>query len=78
MAKEKIAATITNTKPAPKKVKLAAFFMETGEEFKKVTWPTRKNVSSSIGIVLLIIFALSLFITLIDWGFTKGVSLMIR
>ncbi len=51
--------------------RVRTFFRETVGELKKVTWPTRKEALNLTGIVLLVIFAVGLYLGLWDYIFTK-------
>ena len=72
MAKKK---TVTNS--TSKKIGWVGFIGEANQEIKKVSWPTRKYVSSAAVIILIIVLSLSALVTALDWGFTKIINLMI-
>jgi len=65
-------------RPAAKQSNIIGFFSETNQEIKKVSWPTRKYISSSTVLVLLIVFVLSIFVTVLDWGFARGIGFLIK
>jgi preprotein translocase subunit SecE len=46
--------------------KVRGFLKEVVEELKKVAWPTRKELKSSTGLVIVMVVILVLFIGLID------------
>lgn len=56
--------------------KIARFFKELKSEFKKIVWPTRKQVFKNTGVVLVFIAITAVIIWLIDWLFISGFALM--
>lgn len=46
-----------------------AFLGDVRGEFKKITWPTRQQVLTETGVVLVVVTALSLLILFLDWLF---------
>jgi len=48
------------------------------EELKKVTWPTRAQVITMTGTVIVVSFAVGLYIGGLDYGFTQLMSLIIK
>lgn len=48
---------------------LQIFLSEVRAEFKKITWPSRQQVISETGVVLFVVFFLTVLITLFDWLF---------
>lgn len=48
---------------------LQIFLSEVRAEFKKITWPSRQQVVSETGVVLFVVFFLTVLITLFDWLF---------
>ena len=46
--------------------KIGNFIEETKQELKKVTWPTKREVWESTGIVITTTFIMALFVGLID------------
>lgn len=49
---------------------LQSFLSEVRAEFRKITWPSRQQVFSETGVVLLVVFILTTLITLFDWVFS--------
>jgi len=60
----------------PKRMKNA--LMNTWAELKKVTWPSRKELINSTGIVLAVMVGMAIIIGVLDLGATQLVSLVIR
>ena len=54
------------------------FLREAKVELKKVTWPTRKETMGSTAVVLILVMILSVFLGMVDSGFTKLITLLIR
>lgn len=52
------------------------FFRETVGELKKVTWPTRREALNLTGIVLVVIFAVGLFLGFWDVVFAEMFGLI--
>lgn len=51
--------------------KVFQFFRESKAELKKVVWPTKDDVFSSIKVVLVSTVIIALILGLFDWGFTE-------
>jgi len=58
--------------------RVVEFLGETNQEIKRVTWPTRKYVTSATIIVLVIVFVMSLAVAIVDWGFTQLINALIK
>ena len=56
--------------------KVATCFREMKSEFKKIVWPSFKQVRNNTGVVITFIILLGVFISLIDLGFTYLLSFM--
>ncbi len=54
------------------------FLRETGDELKKVTWPTQKEVVRLTIVVLLVSIMVGLYIGGLDLLFTKALSLIAK
>ena len=54
------------------------FIGEVFAEMKKVSWTTRKELVDSTLIVILSSFLLGIFVGVIDYTFSRGVSVIIR
>ncbi|MBQ7612535.1 MAG: preprotein translocase subunit SecE [Spirochaetaceae bacterium] len=55
-------------------MKLITFFKESYAELKKVVWPTRIEVFSSLKIVLISTLLVAIFLGLLDAGFVAGID----
>ncbi|MDN5341775.1 preprotein translocase subunit SecE [Oceanotoga sp. DSM 15011] len=57
--------------------KFWVFLSSVWQEAKKVSWPSKKDLMKSTGVVLVIILFVSVYLLVIDWGllsaFTKWV-----
>lgn len=51
--------------------KIFRFFKESGAELKKVVWPTKEDVFSSIKVVLISTVIIAVILGLLDFGFTE-------
>ena len=58
-------------------LKAQYFLKDAWAELKKVTWPTRKQTLASTAVVLVVVFSVSLFLGLIDFGLTKIVKVLL-
>lgn len=50
---------------------LKTFFEESKVEIKKVVWPTRKETVTTCIAVLVLVLVMSLFLGIVDLGFSK-------
>lgn len=57
--------------------KIALFFQGVQSEFKKVTWSTKEQILRQTGIVLSVVFTMSIFIGAIDWLLSYMVQLVL-
>ena len=55
---------------AKKPGKMATFFHDLKTEFKRITWPSFKQVRNNTAIVIAFIIILGLFIAVVDFLFT--------
>jgi len=53
-------------------MKIVQFFKESVAELKKVVWPTRDNVSSSVKVVLISTVIVAVLLGALDMLFTAG------
>jgi preprotein translocase subunit SecE len=67
MAKKNKAKAIAKSKSNK-----AGFITETRQEVRKVTWPSRKEVTASTIIILLIVFFFSMVVWIYDTVFSWG------
>ncbi len=65
-----------STKKRPNKLK--TFFKCVWSELKKVHWPTRKQLITYTGVVIVAVAAISLAISLFDWIISTLVELTLR
>lgn len=56
--------------------KVSTYFREMKSEFKKIVWPSFKQVRNNTGVVITFIILLGVFVSLIDLGFTYLLSFM--
>ena len=57
---------------------LRQFFNEVVAEFKKVNWPTRKEVSNSTVIILVVVVVIAIFLWVVDIALARLVGLALR
>ncbi len=53
------------------------FLIEAKAELRKVTWPTRKQTIASTSVVILVVFVVSAFLGLVDFGLAKIIKLVL-
>ena len=58
--------------------KFVQFFRESGAELKKVVWPSRDDVVSSVIAVVVSTFLIAVILGLLDWGFTEAFRAIMR
>ena len=58
--------------------KVQTFFREVVLEFKRVTWPHRKEVVSSTTVVLIVTLVIAFFLGAVDVGLSRIVRLILR
>jgi preprotein translocase subunit SecE len=63
--------TPEKTGVAAKAQELKIFFEEAQVELKKITWPSRKESYQTCAAVMVLVLVMSLFLGLIDLGFSK-------
>ena len=51
--------------------KVIQFFRESRAELKKVVWPTKDDVVSSVKVVLISTIIVAILLGLLDFGFTE-------
>lgn len=56
--------------------KIIQFFKECIAELKKVVWPGRDDVVSSVKVVLLSTIVVAVVLGLLDWLFVTGMNLV--
>ncbi len=58
--------------------KVIQFFKESRAELKKVVWPTRDDVVSSIKVVIISTIIVALILGLLDLGFTELFRILMK
>ena len=58
--------------------KVFQFFKESRAELKKVVWPTKDDVISSIKVVIISTVSVALVLGLLDLGFTQLFRIVMR
>ena len=58
--------------------KIFQFFKESKAELKKVVWPTKDDVLSSIKIVIISTIIMAVILGLLDLGFTQLFRLLMK
>jgi preprotein translocase subunit SecE len=54
--------------------RLALFYRQIIAELRKVVWPTRNDLMTYTSVVIVFVVVIIALVTVIDWGFNKGVS----
>lgn len=57
---------------------LTKFYDQVKQEVRKVTWPTRKEVLTSTGVVVLTVIVFSLVCLLVDYGIHSFVQMILN
>ena len=57
--------------------KVMKFLSEAKAELKKVTWPSPKQTMASTLVVIIIVFIVSIYLGIIDFGLAKLVKLIL-
>jgi preprotein translocase subunit SecE len=57
-------------------MKIVQFFKECGAELKKVVWPSRDDVLSSVKMVLVSTIVVAVILGLFDFLFNTGITLI--
>ena len=58
--------------------KIFQFFKESRAELKKVVWPTKADVLSSIKVVIISTIVVAILLVLLDLGFSELFRLILR
>ena len=53
------------------------FFLESRQELRKVTWPTKQQTMTSTWVVVAVTAILAIFLGLVDLGFSKIIGLIL-
>ena len=75
LKEQKKIAKQKNKKPRRSPIK---FFKDIWREVKKVTWPTRKELFSYTGAILVFVIAIGVVLTLVDLGLGEVLKLLIK
>lgn len=54
--------------------RLALFYRQIIAELRKVVWPSRHDLITYTTVVIVFVVVIIALVTVIDWGFNKGVS----
>lgn len=54
------------------------FIVESKNEMKRITWPTRSRINKSTGVVLTSVLVITLFIWLVDSVFSLGLGYFLK
>ena len=58
--------------------KVGQFLRESKAELKKVVWPSRDDVVSSVKVVIISTILIAIILGLLDFGFTQAFRAVIR
>lgn len=58
--------------------KIGQFFRESKAELKKVVWPTRSDVLSSVKVVIISTVVMAILLGLLDTGFAAAFRALMR
>lgn len=61
-----------------KKTNSLKFFRETKSEMKKVSWPTKEQLFRNTGVILAFVIITTIILSLLDLGFEKLLSLIVK
>ena len=57
--------------------KIKIFLSDARIELRKVAWPTRKQTIASTSVVILVVFIVSTFLGIVDFGLAKIIKLVL-
>ncbi|HEX7415659.1 MAG TPA: preprotein translocase subunit SecE [Smithellaceae bacterium] len=57
--------------------KIIQFLNEAKAELKKVTWPSPKQTLASTAVVIIIVFIIAIYLSIIDYGLAKLVKFIL-
>ena len=63
---------------AEKKNRLMKFFRETKSEMKKVSWPSKDQLIHNTVIILAFVIIMTIVLSLVDFGFERLLSLIVK
>jgi preprotein translocase subunit SecE len=58
--------------------RLKEFFQEVAAEFRRVTWPSRNDVTSSTVVVLVVVFVLAMYLGAVDVALSRLVGVILK
>ncbi len=58
--------------------KVREFFHDVLVEFRKVSWPSRREVTGSTTVVIVVVVILAVFLAAVDIGLSRLVGLILR
>ena len=58
--------------------KAREFFHDVLVEFRRVSWPSRREVTGSTTVVIVVVMVLAVFLAVVDVGLSRLVGLMLR
>jgi preprotein translocase subunit SecE len=58
--------------------KLREFFHDVVIEFRKVSWPSRREVTGSTTVVIVVVLVLAVFLAVVDIALSRLVGLILR
>ncbi len=58
--------------------RIVRYFRETRAELRKVVWPSRREATRLSLIVVSVTLAMSVFLGIIDWVFSRLIGLIVR
>ncbi len=67
-----------NKNTASKKNKALKFFRETKSEMKKVSWPSKNQLFHNTIVILAFVIIVTIILSLLDVGFEKLLSFIVR
>ncbi|MBO5059483.1 MAG: preprotein translocase subunit SecE [Clostridia bacterium] len=67
-----------NKNTAVKKNKALKFFRETKSEMKKVSWPSKNQLFHNTIVILAFVIIVTIILSLLDVGFEKLLSFIVR
>lgn len=71
------ALKVEERKEESKLTEFRNYLEESRTELKKVVWPTRKEVRTTCVAVLVLVFIMSLFLGLVDFGLSRLVAFIL-
>ncbi|ASV67668.1 preprotein translocase subunit SecE [Cytobacillus sp. FSL W7-1323] len=58
--------------------RIVKFFREVGREMKKVSWPTKKELTKYTITVIVVVLFFTLFFTVVDLGISELIRLILE